>query len=104
MVTSPTAYWLTFFLKREINVLCWNYRSYGMSKSTCCSGINPYNCKLDAEKVLDFAVKKLKLKGKIGVYGRSLGGIASCHLANKFPYIVRSLIVDRTFNELEVLS
>ena len=29
MVTSPNAYWLNFFLKRDINVLCWNYRGYG---------------------------------------------------------------------------
>ncbi len=31
MVTSPNAYWLSFFLKRGINVMCWNYRSYGQS-------------------------------------------------------------------------
>ncbi len=104
MVTSPTAYWLSFFLKRECNVLCWNYRMYGKSQSSCCTSINPYNCKLDAEKVMDFLIKKLKVKGNVGVYGRSIGGIASCHLSSKYPNIVKSLIVDRTFNELEVLS
>ena len=31
MVTTPNAYWLNFFLKREINVMCWNYRGYGIS-------------------------------------------------------------------------
>ena len=31
MVTSPNAYWLNFFLKRDINVMCWNYRGYGQS-------------------------------------------------------------------------
>lgn len=38
MVSSPNAYWLTFFLRRDINVMCWNYRSYGRSKkpSRCC--------------------------------------------------------------------
>ena len=84
--------------------MCWNYRKYGLSKSTCCTGINPYNSKLDAEKVLDFLINKLKVRGQIGVYGRSIGGIASTHLANQFPDIVKSLIVDRTFNELDVLS
>lgn len=88
MVTSPNAYWLTFFLKRGINVMCWNYRSYGKSKSGCFDYINPYNCKLDAEKVVDFVVNRLKIRGKIGVYGRSLGGIASCHLARSMPRVI----------------
>jgi pimeloyl-ACP methyl ester carboxylesterase len=85
--------------------MCWNYRGYGKSGSSFINGsINPYNLKLDGERVLEFVVKNLNLKGKIGVYGRSLGGIASCHLANKFPDIVKSLIVDRTFCELDSVS
>ena len=32
MITSPNAYWLHFFLRREINVVCWNYRGYGESE------------------------------------------------------------------------
>jgi pimeloyl-ACP methyl ester carboxylesterase len=104
MINSPNSYWLTFFLKRDINVMCWNYRRYGKSRSTCCTGINPYNCKLDAEKVLEFLLNDMKVRGGIGVYGRSLGGIASTHLANKFPGLVKSLVVDRTFSELNVLS
>ena len=110
MVTSPNAYWLSFFIKRGINVVCWNYRGYGKSRpgaccTFCCSGaLNPYYCKLDAEKVFDFVVNKLKITGKIGVYGRSIGGIASTHLAAKFPHIVSSLIVDRTFCEMDLLA
>ena len=46
----------------------------------------------------------MNLKGKIGVYGRSLGGIASTHLANKYPDIIKALIVDRTFGEFDKLS
>lgn len=88
MVTSPNAYWLNFFLKRGINVMCWNYRGYGNSESSCYDYLNPYVCKADAERVLDFAINKLKLRGKIGVYGRSLGGLAATHLANKFPDII----------------
>ncbi len=49
-----------------------------------CDTINPSNIKKDAEKILDFVVNRLKVRGKIGVYGRSLGGIASTHLAKKF--------------------
>ncbi len=82
MVSSPNAYWLSFFIKRGINVFCWNYREYGKSRSRCCSGsISPYNSKLDSEKILDFLLNKIQVKGKIGVYGRSIGGITSCHLA-----------------------
>lgn len=67
MVSSPNSYWLTFFLRREINVMCWNYRSYGKSKkpNRCCLGycdaLNPVNIKLDSERVINFALKKLKL-------------------------------------------
>ncbi len=87
--------------------MCWNYRGYGKSKNggfICKNPINPYYCKLDAEKILEFTINKLKIRGKIGVYGRSLGGIASCHLANKFPDIIKALIVDRTFCELDQIS
>lgn len=44
------------------------------------------------------------VKGKIGVYGRSLGGIASTHLANKYPDLISALITDRTFCELDISS
>jgi pimeloyl-ACP methyl ester carboxylesterase len=104
MVTSPNAYWLNFFLKRGINVMCWNYRGYGNSEESMFSTISPYICKADSERVLDFMVNKLKLRGKIGVYGRSLGGIASTHLAYTYPKLIYALIVDRTFGDLNVAS
>lgn len=31
MITSANAYWLDFFLRRDCNVLIWNYRGYGES-------------------------------------------------------------------------
>lgn len=31
MVTNANAYWLDFFLRRDCNVLIWNYRGYGES-------------------------------------------------------------------------
>jgi pimeloyl-ACP methyl ester carboxylesterase len=104
MVTSPNAYWLNFFLKRGVNVMCWNYRGYGKSERGCFDPINPYVCKADAERVLNFMVNKLKLRGKIALYGRSLGGIASCHLANKYPDLIYAILVDRTFGELESVA
>lgn len=85
--------------------MCWNYREYGRSESSWYSShINPYNAKLDAERVMNFVLNSLKIRGKIGVYGRSIGGIASCHLANKFSDIVEALIVDRSFNEFDDLA
>lgn len=32
MITQANAYWLDFFLKRDCNVLVWNYRGYGESE------------------------------------------------------------------------
>lgn len=29
MITQANAYWLDFFLRRDCNVLIWNYRGYG---------------------------------------------------------------------------
>lgn len=100
MVISPNAYWLNFFLKRDINVLCWNYRGYGDSTLGFTETLSPYKCKRDAEYVLAFLVNNLRLTGKIGVYGRSIGGLTACHLANKYNNLVKLLIVDRSFYEL----
>lgn len=47
------------------------------------------------------SISKLKLQGKIGIYGRSIGGIAATHLANKYKDIVELLVIDRSLNELE---
>ena len=84
--------------------MCWNYRGYGESPMACFDYLNPYICKADAERVLYFMLKELKLKGKIGVYGRSLGGISACHLAGKYPDVVYTIIADRTFCDLEEVS
>lgn len=81
MVTAPNAYWLNFFLKRDINVVCWNYRGYGESTQGCCDSLSPAKAKMDAERVVESMVSKLGLRGKIGVYGRSIGGITACHVA-----------------------
>ena len=46
----------------------------------------------------------MQVKGKIGVYGRSLGGIPSTHLASTFTDIIELLIVDRTFARTELIA
>lgn len=82
MINYPHAYYLRFFLQKNINVLCWNYRGYARSKGAFCKRTpNPENIREDSEAVLRYCRDDLGLKGKIGVYGRSLGGIATTHLA-----------------------
>lgn len=52
MVMSPNAYWLNFFLKRDINVICWNYRGYGESSIGWFDFLTPTMAKMDAERVM----------------------------------------------------
>lgn len=42
----------------------------------------------------------MKLEGKIGVFGRSIGGITACHLAAKYSDLVDLLLIDRSMDEL----
>ncbi len=81
MINYPHAYYLRFFLTKNINVVCWNYRGYARSKGPTCRKMpSPDNIRDDSENVLRYCRNELGLKGKVGVYGRSLGGIASSHL------------------------
>ena len=80
-VHSPNCFWLKFFVTSNINVLAWNYRNYGRSNGTP----DPYTCYHDAEAVLKFAIKDLGLQGKIGCFGRSLGGTMASHIAKSYP-------------------
>ena len=100
MINYPHAYYLRFFLQKNINVLCWNYRGYARSKGGycfCCKTMpDPDNIREDSEAILRYCRKELGLRGKIGVYGRSLGGIATTHLS----HYVDMVIVDRSFSNL----
>lgn len=100
MVIAQNAYWLNFFLKRDINVVCWNYRGYGESSIGMFDFSNPVKAKMDAERVIAKAVDITKVTGKIGVFGRSIGGITACHLAGKYNDLVELLVIDRSLDEL----
>jgi hypothetical protein len=78
--------------------MLWNYRGYARSKGgLCCQSMpSPENIREDSEAVLRFCRQDMGLKGKMGVYGRSLGGLATTHLA----HFVDMVIVDRSFNNL----
>ena len=43
------------------------------------------------------------MRGKVGVYGRSIGGIAASHLVNKFPKLIKVFVGDRTMGNLDSL-
>jgi pimeloyl-ACP methyl ester carboxylesterase len=51
--------------------------------------------------VLQFLVNRLQVRGKIGVYGRSIGGIAASHLVKKFPRRIKAFVGDRTMGDFE---
>lgn len=88
MVSAQNAYWLNFFLKRDINVIIWNYRGYGESYLGFFEMLSPSKAKRDAERVLAHSVSYFGLQGKIGVYGRSIGGIAAIHLGGKYNDLI----------------
>jgi len=99
-VHAPNAFWLKFFVSHEVNVMAWNYRSYGRSKGTP----DPYSSYHDGEAVLKFLLEELGLQGKIGCFGRSLGGTMATHLARYYPQYIDFLLVDRSLGSLKKMS
>jgi fermentation-respiration switch protein FrsA (DUF1100 family) len=96
MVNQPHAYYLRFFLNKNINVMVWNYRGYGQSKGRP----NPTNIRKDGETLIRYMRETLGLTGKIGIYGRSLGGVVTSHLVDKADFIY----ADRTQPQILQLS
>ena len=97
MVNQPHAFYLKYFLNNEINVLVWNYRGYGRSTN---SEPTPQALQHDSEAVLKYLKEVIGVRGKIGVYGRSLGGIPTTFLADQVDMVV----ADRTFCNFKSLS
>ena len=95
MINYPHAYYLKYFLHKSINVFVWNYRGYGRTKGSC----DPDSLRYDAEQVLNFLRLRIGVRGKIGMYGRSLGTIATCHLQDQ----VDMVIADRGMDNLWTL-
>jgi len=50
---------------------------------------------------MQFLTNKIGVQGFIGVYGRSIGGIAASHIVKKFPHMVKAFIGDRTMGSIE---
>lgn len=79
------------------NVVIWNYWGYGCAKGYP----SPSNIKSDGECIVRFLWNELKLQGKLGVYGRSLGGIVATHLAKVMD--IDLVIADWTLANLNVI-
>ena len=77
-----------------INVLAMDYRGYGKSSGEPSEeGLN-----LDADAVLEYALKHPKLQGSpIVLFGRSLGGAVCVSLAHRFPDKISALVLENTF-------
>ena len=72
-------FYLKIFLESGINVFTWNYRSYGRARGTA----TPMNLKSDIETIYDYLRNTIGIKGKIGIYGRSLGGIPAAYMSDR---------------------
>lgn len=62
---------------------------------------DPAQQKVDAERVLQFLINKIRVKGSVGAYGRSIGGIAASHLVGKFPNVIKVFVGDRTLGTFD---
>ena len=96
MVHLSHTYYIKMFLDKNINVFTWNYRAYGRSHGKP----TPENLKRDILEIYKYLRERLGMKGKIGIYGRSLGGIPSSFLSNK----VDMAIIDRSFCNLSAMA
>lgn len=83
---------------RGASVCLFNYRGFSRSRGTP----SPIACQLDGEAVMDFLLDKNVRT--VGIHGRSIGGIAACHLAAKYPDSMRWLCADRTFSTLSTVA
>ena len=54
----------------------------------------------DIAAIVSYARKELGLTGKLGIYGRSLGGVATSSMSNQ----VDMIIVDRSFASLNSIA
>ena len=74
--------------------MVFNYRGYGLSEGT--PSIS--KIKRDAETVAQYVRQRVGQNAKIGVHGRSIGGVVATHLARQG--LVDFLFADRTFCDL----
>lgn len=96
MINYPHAYYLKYFLTKQINCFIWNYKGYGRTSGKP----DPREFSTDAEQILNYLRLVIGVRGKIGVYGRSLGCIPAAHISKH----VDMIIADRGFCDLWTLA
>jgi len=96
MCHASHTFYLKFFLDKGVNVFTWNYRAYGRSRGTP----TPDSLKTDIEAIYNFMRNEMGITGKIGVYGRSLGGIPASYISAK----VDMAIIDRSFSSTSAMA
>lgn len=84
--------YLKMFLEQGNNIMLWNYRGYGLSTGSP----TPDTLREDVQALYNFIKKEKGVEGKVGIYGRSLGGIPSSSLTSQCDLA----IIDRTFSSL----
>lgn len=87
--------WVDFYTRHGVNMVVWNYRSYGRTSP---KSLTPLNIMKDGEKVLQHVKSNLGLEGKIAVHGESLGGCVSSYIGMKCQ--VDFVFSNRTFTSL----
>jgi len=85
---------LGFYIENGINVMVYNYRGYGLSQGL--PSIS--NIRMDSETVASYVRQRVGAYTRVGVHGRSIGGVVATHLARKG--FVDFLFADRTFRSL----
>ena len=88
---------LDYYLRRGLDIICWNYRGYGFS-----TGKASYNnIRTDVIELYN-EIKKIDKYKKIGVHGISIGGIPACYLSSE-KNDIQLLISDRNFGQIEYI-
>jgi len=89
-----------FYVKLRCNVLMVSYRGYGHSQGTP----SETGLQLDAQTALDYLLDHDVLSNTpIILYGQSIGGAVSIHLASQNRKSIRALILENTFMNLPSL-
>ena len=86
------------YLESNMDVLCWNYRGYGLSKGR----VSYSNLRTDVLELFDEIKKNYNYK-KFAVHGISIGGIPCCHLASNRKEI-ELMICDRNFGNIDNIT
>ncbi|KAF4674385.1 hypothetical protein FOL47_009294 [Perkinsus chesapeaki] len=102
--------WLDFYLGLGYGVVLWNYRGFGASKGLC----TPGSLCADSETIMQWVATQGAKRGpgfvqRVGVHGRSIGGVTACHFGKVYdrprPGLKLDFVVaDRSFRTLEATA